>query len=181
MSRLIPPINDGDHILGDPRAIVTIVEYGDYECPFCGRAHLVVQTVLRKLGAQVRYVFRHFPLTQLHPRAFSAALAAEAAAAQGKFWSMHATLFENQDAQGDQDLAVYAEAVGLDVPRFASDMQHQSGLTKIRNDFRSGVRSGVNGTPTFFIDGYRFDGRWDDPELLIAALRMAASDRELHR
>ncbi|MEO6576327.1 MAG: thioredoxin domain-containing protein, partial [Polyangiaceae bacterium] len=108
MSRLNPPVNSGDHILGDPGALVTLVEYGDYECPFCDRAHSVVQTVLPRLGSQVRYVLRHFPLTQLHPRALPAALAAEAAAAQGKFWSMHATLFENQAALEDEDLLGYA-------------------------------------------------------------------------
>ncbi|MEO6574883.1 MAG: DsbA family protein [Polyangiaceae bacterium] len=181
MSRLTPPVNSGDHILGDPGALVTLVEYGDYECPFCRSAHLVVQTVLPRLGNQVRYVFRHFPLTQLHPRALPAALATEAAAAQGKLWSMHATLFEHQTALEDEDLLGYAEALGLDLRRFASDMQNQTGLAKVRNDFRSGVRIGVSGTPTFFIDGYRFDGRWDDPALLIAALRIAASERHLHR
>src|SRR5690242_7629732 len=110
MSKLTPPVGPGDAILGDPNASVTLAEYGDFECPYCGRAHFAIQEVLRRVGRDVRFVFRHFPLSAMHPHAVRAAEAAEAAGAQGKFWPMHDTLFENQGALDNQDLVAYAEA-----------------------------------------------------------------------
>jgi protein-disulfide isomerase len=172
MSHLVLPIGPGDHILGDVNAPVTLLEYGDYECPYCGRAHPIVQEVLRRVGPEVRLVFRHFPLAQTHPHALMAAEAAEAAGGQGKFWAMHDTLFENQDALEFDDLVSYAEAVGVNRMRFVQDLEAHTYLQIVKRDFRSGVRSGVNATPTFFIEGERFDEDWD-PEILTAALRAA--------
>jgi len=172
MSKLTPPVGPGDHIRGDVDAPVTLVEDGDYECPYCGRAHLVVHEVLRRVGPNVRFVYRHFPLSEVHPHALGASEAAEAAGAQGKFWPMHDTLFENQTALAAQDLIRYAGALELDLVRFADELATHAHLPKVKSDFRSGVRSGVNGTPTFFIDGVRFDESWD-PETLTAALNAA--------
>jgi protein-disulfide isomerase len=165
-------VGAGDHVLGDPDAPVTLVEYGDFDCPHCGRAHPTVQEVLRRMGAAVRFVYRNFPLSQAHPHALVAAEAAEAAAAQGKFWPMHDRLFEHQDALEVDDLIGHARALGLDTARFAEDLDTHAHLEKVQADFRSGVRSGVNGTPTFFIDGARFDGSWD-ADTLAAALQEA--------
>jgi protein-disulfide isomerase len=172
MSRLNPPVGPGDHVLGDPDAPVTLVEYGDYECPYCGRAHTSVKEVLRRMGPEVRYTYRHFPLAEVHPHALQAAEAAEAAGRQGQFWPMHDMLFRNQNALEYEDLLGYAEVLGLDTARFASELESHAHLNKVRSDFHSGVRSGVNGTPTFFVDGGRFDGNWA-PDTLIAALRRA--------
>jgi protein-disulfide isomerase len=165
---LTPPVNAKDHVLGSNQALVTVVEYGDYQCPFCGRAHPIVEETLRRLGHDVRFVYRHFPLARVHPRSVPAAEAAEAAGAQARFWPMHDMLFENQDALEDDDLADYAEALGLDMQRFIVDLQTGAHRDKVSHDFRSGVRSGVNGTPTFFIDDERFDGAWEDGGLTLA-------------
>ncbi|MDB5215339.1 MAG: Na+/H+ antiporter NhaA [Myxococcaceae bacterium] len=161
MSRLTLPVGPEDHVKAGPNARVTIVEYLDYECPFCARAHVVVSEVLERVGDEARYAPRHFPLTQIHPHALMAAQAAEAAGAQGYFWAMHATLFENQHALDPESLITYADVLGLDVPRFTRELQSGEHLPKIQRDFKSGVRSGVNGTPTFFIDGERLDRGWD--------------------
>lgn len=173
MSRLTQPVGPGDHILGPPNAPVTIVEYLDYECPYCARAHGVVAEVLERVGEETRYVPRHFPLSQIHPHALLAAQAAEAAGAQGRFWPMHATLFDNQFALDADAILLYADALGLDVPRFTRDLRSGAFLPKVQNDFKSGVRSGVNGTPTFFINGDRLERQWDAPTL-VAAIQQAA-------
>jgi len=155
-------VGPGDHVLGSsPDALTTFVEFGDYECPYCGRAHHVVRSILHRFRKTVLFAFRHFPLAELHSHAAIAALAVESAGAQGKFWPMHNTLFENQDALEVDDLVGYAEALGLNVDQFTADLENQTYLEKVRIDFRSGVRSGVSGTPTFFIDEVRFDGSWD--------------------
>jgi protein-disulfide isomerase len=173
MNRLALPVGPRDHILGPPEAPVTLLEYGDYECPYCGSAHHVVAEVLRNLGKEVRFVFRHFPLSQIHPHALSAAETAEAAGVEGRFWPMHTILFENQDALDIDDLLTCAEGLGLDAVRVAEDLRMGVHLPKVTADFRSGVRSGVNGTPTFFINGERFDGRWDLDTLTVALQRAA--------
>jgi protein-disulfide isomerase len=173
MSKLSQPVGPGDHILGSPGAGVAIVEYLDYECPYCARAHRVVAEVLERVGDQARYVPRHFPLSQIHPHALLAAQAAEAAAAQGRFWPMHATLFDNQFALDADSILVYADALGLDVPRFTRDLRSGAHLPKVQSDFKSGVRSGVNGTPTFFVNGDRLERQWDAPTL-VAAIQQAA-------
>lgn len=168
MNKLNPPVGPGDHILGDPEAPVTLLEFGDYECPFCGRAHLVLQEVLPQVSPEVRFVFRNFPLAEMHPHALAAAEAAEAAGAQGKFWEMHHMLYENQTALEPADLLAYAETLELDGPRFLRDLADHTHLDKIKADVRSGTHSGVRGTPTFYIDGARHDAGWDAPTLLSA-------------
>jgi protein-disulfide isomerase len=173
MSRLTLPVGSDDHVLGPPDAPATLLEYGDYACSSCARAHAVQAELLRQAGGDLRFAFRHFPLTQLHPYARGAALAAEAAARQGRFWPMHAMLFEHQRDLATGDLLSYARALDLDVPRFAQDLQTETDLPKVQRDFRSGVRSGVNGTPTFFVNDERFDRQWDLDGLL-GALRTAA-------
>jgi protein-disulfide isomerase len=177
---LTPPVGERDHIIGRSRAPVTVVEYGDYECPYCGMAHPVVKELLRRVGKNMRFAFRHFPLTRVHPHAEHAAEAAEAAGAQGEdaFWQMHDLLYTHQDALDDQDLLVYAASIGLDMDRFARDLQSGQAARKVREDFLSGVRSGVNGTPTFFINGRRHEGGYDLPSLLEAvAAEMAMRGR----
>ena len=165
---LKPPVGPKDHMQGPPDAPVTLVEYGDYECPYCGEAYPVVKALQERLGDQMCFVFRNFPLTQVHPHAEEAAEAAEAAGAQGKFWQMHDLLYENQDALEPEDLVQYARALKLDLPRFVLEMREHVYVERVREDFRSGVRSGVNGTPTFFINGARHDGPFDLGSLLAA-------------
>jgi len=169
-SMLTLPLSSRDHMQGSPLAPVILVEYGDYECPLCGQAYLVVKEVQRLLGKQLCFVFRNFPLSAAHPHAEHAAEAAEAAGAQNAFWPMHDTLFENQDALEDENLAEYAAELGLDTMRFNLEMASGRYAARVREDFLSGVRSGVNGTPTFFINGIRHDGAWDVGSL-IAAIR----------
>jgi len=165
--QLVLPVSpDRDHIRGPANAPITLLEYGDYECPYCGAAHPVVQEVRRLLGNQVRFVYRHFPLTNIHPHAEPAAESAEAAGAQGRFWAMHDMLFEHQDALDVEDLVAYAEATGLDVPRFVRELGDGTYRARVREDFVSGVRSGVNGTPTFYVNGLRHDGPPDLQSLL---------------
>jgi protein-disulfide isomerase len=169
MSTLTLPVDaDHDRILGPVDAPLTLVEYGDFECPYCGRAYYELKDVEEQMGAQLRFVFRNFPITSAHPHAEAAAMAAEAAAGQGKFWDMHSMLYENQDALDDDSLWEYASALGLDLPTFDRDMTSRRFLRKVREDFMSGVRSGVNGTPTFFINGYRHEGAFDAAALLDA-------------
>jgi protein-disulfide isomerase len=167
-AKLRVPVTDDDHLLGPADAPVTLLEYGDYECPHCGRAHPIVAAVLRRLGSQVRFAYRHFPLTQIHPHAQHAAEMAEAAAEQGQFWAMHDLLFENQEALDDEDLLEYAAELGIDPEWAASALAGQHYTDEVQRDFMSGVRSGVNGTPTFFINGVRHDGAWDEASLLDA-------------
>jgi len=166
MSQLKPPVGANDHVQGSAKAPVTLVEYGDYECPYCGEAYAIVKALQERLGDQLRFVFRNFPLSQAHTHAEHAAEAAEAAGAQGKFWEMHDMLYENQDALEDEDLVRHARALHLDVPRFVKDMEEHRYADRVREDFRSGVRSGVNGTPSFFVNGVRHDGPFDLGSLL---------------
>jgi protein-disulfide isomerase len=176
---LTPPVSERDHVTGPEDAPVTLVEYGDFECPYCGMAYKVVKSAQQDLGKQLQFVFRHFPLAEAHPHARNAAQAAEAAAAQGKFWEMHDVLFEHQDALEPEDIIGYAKSLGLDVVKFASDLKDPKHAKRVREDFRSGVRSGVNGTPTFFINGSRYEGSWANEQAFIHALHEAAqqSDR----
>jgi len=171
---LTPPVSERDHVTGSEDASVTLVEYGDFECPYCGMAYPVVKSAQRELGKQLRFVFRNFPLAEAHPHARLAAQAAEAAAAQGKFWEMHDVLYEHQDALEAEDISGYAKSLGLDMAQFASDLQNPTYAKRVRDDFRSGVRSGVNGTPTFFINGSRYEGSWANEQAFIHALHEAA-------
>jgi protein-disulfide isomerase len=173
-AELTPPVSASDHAAGPDDAPVTLVEYGDYECPYCGMAHPIVKRAQRELGKQLRFVFRNFPLAESHPHARLAAQAAEAAAAQGKFWEMHDMLFEHQDGLEPEDLTGYAKSLGLDTAKFARDLESGTYAKRVRDDFRSGVKSGVNGTPTFFVNGNRYDGSWANEEAFIGALRAAA-------
>jgi protein-disulfide isomerase len=172
--QLTPPVSERDHAAGPENAPVILVEYGDYECPYCGMAHPIVKAAQQRLGAELRFVFRNFPLREIHPHAQHAAEAAESAGAQGKFWEMHDTIFEHQDALEDEDLLAYAKSLGLDAKRIAEDLANETYVRRVREDFRSGVRSGVNGTPTFFINGERYNGPWADEVKFIRALREAA-------
>jgi protein-disulfide isomerase len=166
--RLTVPVGERDHVHGPPTAPVTLVEYGDYECPFCGAAHQVVHELQRMLADDLRFAFRHFPLTQIHHRALGAALAAEAAGAQGRFWDMHDLLFANQESLGPQAYVALARTLALDLPRFTRDFEQETYAPRVREDFMSGVRSGVNGTPTFFINGVRHNGGFDLRSMLDA-------------
>jgi protein-disulfide isomerase len=175
--RLVLPVSpDRDHICGSANAPLVIVEYGDYECPHCRAAHLVIKEILERLGEELQYVFRHFPLTAVHPHAEPAAEAVEAAGAQGKFWEMHDVLFSNQERLAGPCLLDYAKMLGLDVERFGLELAKDAYAPKVREDFMSGVRSGVNGTPTFFINGLRHDGDWDLPSFVLALREAAGSD-----
>ena len=174
---LNPPAGPEDHYLGPADAPVTLVEYGDYQCPHCRRAHHIIQAVLSELGDDVRFIFRNFPLTEIHPDAQAAAEAAESVAAHGgndAFWAVHDVLYANQDALELDALLEYAAAAGVDSNAVADDLASGAMRERVRKDFRSGARSGVNGTPTFFLNGRRFDGSWNDPYLFAAALREAA-------
>jgi protein-disulfide isomerase len=161
-----------DHIQGKPDAPVTLVEYGDYECPYCGQAYPIVKEIQKRLKGQLRFVFRNFPLTQIHPHAQQAAEAAEAAAVQGSFWDMHDILYENQQALDHYHLLEYASALDLNTKRFNNDLFSHVHAKRIHEDFMSGVRSGVNGTPTFFINQIRYNDSWDF-ETLLDTLRQA--------
>ena len=166
---VLPVRDDRDHIRGPKKAPVTLVEYGDFECPYCGMAYPVVEAVRKRMGKDLRFVYRHFPLANAHPHAQAAAEAAEAAGAQDKFWEMHDVLFEHQDALEERDLLAYAHALSLDIPRFMAEVRSGVHAPRVREDFTSGVRSGVNGTPSFFINGLRYDGP-RDVESMVAAI-----------
>jgi protein-disulfide isomerase len=172
MVLLTPPPGPRDHALGTADAPVTLVEYGDFECPFCGRAYPELKRVLRQLGPKVRFVFRHFPLSDAHPHAQHAAEVAEAAAAQGKFWEMHDLLYQRQSALADEDLVAYAQQLGLDADRVRRELATHVHAARVREDLSSGERSGVSGTPRFFINGRRHEEP-GDARTLAAALRRA--------
>jgi protein-disulfide isomerase len=165
VSELTVNVTKQDHIQGNDRAPVTLLEYGDYECQFCGQAYYIIKKLQQDIGHQFRLVFRNFPLTQIHPHALLAACGAEAATQQGKFWEMHDLLFENQDALNEENLVSLAYVLKLDVDRFINDIDSDTVHKKIHDDFLSGVRGGVNGTPTFFINGHRHNGSYSYAEL----------------
>ncbi len=168
---LVPVDPSRDHIQGDPKAVLSLVEYGDYQCPFCGAAYSEVKKVQKELGSSVRFVFRNFPLTNVHEFAMVAAETAEAAGGQGKFWEMHDFLYEHQATLGDHSTALgYAKKLGLDTQRFEREIAQHVHEKRIKDDFMGGVRSGVNGTPTFYVNGVRHDGP-AEAEALIESLR----------
>jgi protein-disulfide isomerase len=168
----VPVADDRDHIQGPAEAAVTLVEYGDYECPYCGAAYPIIKELQARMGERLRFVFRNFPITTAHPHAEQAAEAAEAAAAQGRFWEMHDLIYENQSRLEVADLRGYAEQLELDVESFSKELAERVYEARVREDFMSGVRSGVNGTPTFYINGVRHDDNYDF-ETMIAALEKA--------
>jgi protein-disulfide isomerase len=172
----LPVAEHRDHIQGPRDAPVTLVEYGDYECPYCGAAYPIVKAVQDRMGDRLRFVFRNFPISTSHPHAEHAAEAAEAADAQGKFWPMHDALYENQAQLRDADLHGYAKNVGLEVELFDKELAEHVHAARVHEDFLSGVRSGVNGTPTFYINGVRHDDSYEF-ETLLAAVERAAPSR----
>jgi protein-disulfide isomerase len=153
---------------GSSDAPIALLEYGDYECPACGQVYPIVKAIQERVGDNLCFAFRHFPLTNVHPHAEHAAEAAEAAEAQGSFWEMHDTLFENQHALADEALAEYAAALGLDEVRLIREVVSGAYARRVKEDFKTGVRGGVNGTPTFFINGERYDGERGLEPLLAA-------------
>jgi protein-disulfide isomerase len=163
-----------DHMLGSADGSIKLLEYGDYECPFCSDAHAIVKEIKGRLGDNLLFAFRNFPLANIHPHAEHAAEAAEAAGAQGDFWGMHDRLFENQGALEDQNIAGYAAELGLDAPQLIQEVVSSAYSPRIREDFKSGVRAGVNGTPTFFINGERYDGAFDLGHFLNALTSQSA-------
>jgi diadenylate cyclase len=169
------PVGDRDHVRGAATAPVTLVEYGDFECPYCGRMYPVVKELRKRAGDRLRVVFRHFPLDSVHPHARRAAEAAEAAAAQGRFWEMHDLLFENQDDLDDEALRRYAARLGLDLARFEDDLAERRHAPRVREDRLDGERTGVEGTPTFFINGARYEGSLDLEGMLAAVEEAAGS------
>jgi protein-disulfide isomerase len=167
IAKLAPPVsNKRDHIQGPDTVPATLVEFGDYECPYCGQAYPIIKEIQKYLGNNLRFVFRNFPLTQIHPHAQHAAEAAEAAGAQNKFWEMHDYLYEHQQALDDKNLEKYAGILGLDTVMFKNDFYKHVYASRVREDFLSGVRSGVNGTPSFYLNGIRYNNSWDYETLL---------------
>ena len=173
MTHPVPAVTDSDHSIGRPDAPVTLIEYGDYECPYCGEAFPVLKAVQRALGSDLLFVFRNFPLTEVHPHAARAAEFAEAAASVGQFWAAHDMLYQNQDALDDQSLAAYGRKLRIDELVLAAAANGRFD-EKIRHDFSGGLRSGVNGTPCLFINGQRYDGSREF-DSLIDVLRAAAT------
>jgi len=165
---LTVPVSADDHMQGPAAAPLTLVEYGDYECPYCGAAYPLVKAIVKRLGPKLRFVFRNMPLKQMHPNAELAAEAAEAAATQGKFWEMHDALYEHQSELGADLVRKLAQRLSLDAPQFESDLVSRKYRERVKRDFMSGVRSGVAGTPTFFINGERYDGELDEQSLTAA-------------
>jgi NhaA family Na+:H+ antiporter len=181
IATLRPPVDPArDHVRGNADAPVTLVEYGDFQCPYCGEAYPVVEQLRRRFGDQLRFVFRHMPLPDLHPRAPFAAEAAEAAGAQGRFWELHDRLFEHQHQLDDAELRGHAEAVGVeDGERFDVELRDRVHAAKVDEDFESGARSGVPSTPRFFVDGLIHLGSASYAELseaIDAELQVAVSD-----
>jgi protein-disulfide isomerase len=162
------PVRPEDHIEGDANAPCTLVEYGDYQCPHCGRAYPIVKRVQKQFGKRLRFVYRNFPLNEIHLQAEAAAETAEFAAMQGKFWEMHDALFENQSRFSPAFFPELAQKLGLDPAELKDALATEKFRAHVRSDFMSGARSGVNGTPTFFINGQRLDGPWDYENLVEA-------------
>jgi predicted DsbA family dithiol-disulfide isomerase len=164
----LEPIAARDHVRGPEDAPVTLVKYGDYECPYCGELHPVLEELRERAGDRVRFVFRHFQLDSVHPRARRAALAAEAAASQGRFWEMHDLFYENQNELGEEDLTRHAAELGLDLGQFEEDLANDNHAWRIEEDLLGGEHAGVGGTPALFVNGVRYSGPMDLDGLLAA-------------
>jgi len=162
------PVGEQDHVQGNADAKYTLVEYGDYQCPHCAHAHPIVKRVQKHFGKKLRYVFRNFPLAQIHPEAEPAAESAEYAGAKGKFWEMHDALFENQEQLGEALYRDLAQELELSPKELLAAVEGQGFFDRVKSDFDGGVRSGVNGTPTFFINGKRHDGSFEYNDLVAA-------------
>ncbi len=159
-AHLTVPVGSGDHVRGPADAVLTVVEYGDYECPYCGQAFPVVEELLRTFGNSLRLIFRNLPLADVHPHAEQAAETAEAVGLQGKFWEMHDALFEHQRNLSTNALLGYVAQVGADVDRVTRDLAEGGPRARVEADLEGAIRSGANGTPTFFVNGKRYDGSW---------------------
>jgi protein-disulfide isomerase len=176
MSTLSSPVSERDHVVGPADARVTLVEYGDFECPHCGALHPIVQAAQKAFGGNLRFAFRHFPLRSSHPHALAAAKAAEAAGEQGRFWEMHDRLYRHQAALSDADLERHAREVGLDLDRFRQSLGSGEPEARIREDLASASESGARGTPTLFINGERYDGPLERDEIFAALARAAVAE-----
>jgi protein-disulfide isomerase len=176
MSTLTPPVSERDHAVGPADARVTLVEYGDFECPHCGALHPIVQAARKAFGGNLRFVFRHFPLRASHPHALAAAKAAEAAAAQGRFWEMYDRLYQRQTELTDADLERHARELGLDLERFRASLAERAHEARIREDLASVAASGGHGTPSLFINGDRYDGPVERDAVFAALARAAVSE-----
>lgn len=162
MSTLKPEVGSQDHVQGTSSASIEIVEFGDYQCPHCGHAFPIIKEIQETFGDQIKFVFRNFPLKESHEFAFPAAIAAESAGLQNKFWEMHDAIYENQYRLADDLFEELAESIGLDLDQFNKDSESESILKKVEDDFESGIRSGVNGTPSFYVNNKKFDGGPED-------------------
>jgi len=161
-------VSKSDHAQGPEDAPVTLVEYGDYQCPYCADMNPMIKAIAKAMGTQLRFVFRHMPLLEMHPYAQHAAEAAEAAGAQGKFWQMHDAILQQQSELGTDLLHQLAKKIQLDVVQFSADIEGRRYRPRVKRDFMGGMRSGVAGTPTFFINGKRYEGALDHASLLSA-------------
>lgn len=175
MRSLKPAVSNKDHQTGNTEAKVILVEYGDYQCPHCGIAHSLIKQLQKEFAKELLFIFRNFPLQESHPNAMMAALAAEAANKQNKFWEMHDKIFENQDDLSENNLLKFAVALNLNVDNFKKDSKSEAMRSKVETDFESGVRSGVNGTPSFFINGTRLDSYDESYESLADAVKTTAT------
>jgi len=177
MKQLIPAVNMNDHSYGNRNATLELVEYGDYECPHCGRAYPIIKRIQENFESNLKFVFRNFPLSTIHTHAFSAALATEAAGMQDKFWEMHDIIFENQQTLDTESVFLFAKTIGINAEQFKNDIQKKELAEKVERDIESGFRSGVNRTPTFFINGEKYDGDWTGDQLFqyLEGLLMGAS------
>jgi len=178
MADLVVPVSAHDHIRGPANAPLTLVQYADFQCPHCAAAYPEVAAIANELSDSLRLVLRHFPLSQVHPQAQRAAEAAEAAAGHGRFWEMASLLYENQEELDDHSLGRYARKAGLDLKRFRKELSSGVHSPRVRADYLGGVRSGVNGTPTFFINGKRYEGPFKSEALVAALLN---ESRGVHR
>jgi len=178
MADLVVPVSAHDHIRGPANAPLTLVQYADFQCPHCAAAYPEVAAIANELSDSLRLVLRHFPLAQVHPQAQRAAEAAEAAASHGRFWEMASLLYENQEELDDHSLGRYARKAGLDLKRFRKELSSGVHAARVRADYLGGIRSGVNGTPTFFINGKRYEGPFKSEALVAALLN---ESRGVHR
>jgi protein-disulfide isomerase len=169
-NQLKPPFSEKDHFQGDAHAPLELVEFGDYQCPHCAHAFPVIKRIQSALGKELKFVFRNFPLNEAHPQAFVAAVAAEAADLQNAYWPMHDLIFEKQSQLVKLPFDLFAKTLGLDAGKLVKDLEDPELSAKVEADFASGLRSGVNGTPSFFINGHRYDGSWEE-EYLLAELK----------
>lgn len=159
-------IEASDHIQGSTSAPIVLVEYADYQCPYCGQAYPIIKQLQKKFGENMAFVFRNYPIQELHPYALHVAIAVETASLQGKFWEMHDMIFENQRNLDDQSLVDYARRIGVDTEKFENDFGSKATVNKVEKDMESGNEAGVQGTPAFFVNGKYFTGNWTTSEFM---------------